>query len=90
MSGPIGLHRETTGFMYLRRTHTAGTADVEFYYGDPGDLVVAADWAGDGTDTVGVFRPSEHRIYLRYTNAAGTADRSFWLGRATWVPIAGG
>ena len=66
-----------------------GAADGSFYFGDPGDLIVAGDWNGDGRDSVGLFRPATGRVYLRYSNSAGPADREFVFGADGWVPVAG-
>lgn len=85
----VGLHRESTGFVYLRNSHTPGVADVAFYYGNPGDRLLAGDWIGDGKDTVGVYRPSTTMFHLRFTNSHGIADASFVRGRSTWIPVAG-
>ncbi len=85
----VGLHRRSTGLVYLRLTHTQGVADVDFIYGDPGDVVMAADWTGDGTGTVGLYRPSESRFYLRHRNSTGIADESFTWGDPAWLPVAG-
>jgi hypothetical protein len=85
----IGLHREATGLVYYRNSHTAGFADGELVFGDPGDRLMAADWTGDGTDTPGLFRPAQARFYLRFTNSPGNADVDFPLGESLWLPIAG-
>ncbi len=85
----IGLHRESTGFVYFRQSHTQGNADAEFFFGNPGDRLVAADWNGDGIDTPGVFRPSEGRFYLRYSNTQGNADEAFDYGSAPLLPVGG-
>jgi Tol biopolymer transport system component len=85
----VGLHRESSGFVYLRQSNTHGIADAEFFYGNPGDHIIAGDWTADGVDTVGVFRPSEHRFYLNHHNTAGAADQAFWMGRGDWIPITG-
>jgi hypothetical protein len=85
----IGLHRETTGLVYFRNSHTSGFADAEFVFGDPADRLVAADWTGDGTDSPGLFRPSQARFYLRFTNSFGNADVDFPFGESPWLPIAG-
>ncbi len=85
----IGLHRRTTGFVYLRNTLTAGVADASFFYGDPGDWFVTGDWNGDGTDTVGLFRPGDATFYLRYENSAGPADLGWRRGSGSWLPFSG-
>ena len=65
----IGLHRESTGFVYFRNTHTMGNADVTYFFGDPGDRLVAGDWGVvDGVFTPAVFRPSNQTFFFRHTN----------------------
>ena len=85
----VGLHRETTGFVYFRNTNATGIADNQFYFGDPGDRLVAGDWTGSGTDTPAVFRPSNTTTYLRYENTQGNADEQFRWGLSDYVPVAG-
>ncbi len=85
----IGLHRESTGLVYFRNSHTPGTGEREFLYGIPGDRTMAGDWTGDGSSTPGLFRPSEARFYLRHTNTQGVADDAFDLGNVGWIPVAG-
>ena len=86
----VGLHRETTGFVYFRQTHTQGTADSEFFFGDPGDRLVAGDWGiVDGVDTPGLFRPTDTTFYFRHTNTQGNADSQFGWGSPIWLPIGG-
>jgi hypothetical protein len=85
----IGLHRESTGLVYFRNSHTQGVADNEFIFGDPGDRLVAGDWTGDGIDSVGVFRPSNQRVYLRFSNTPGVADVEYVWGESTSLPVAG-
>ena len=86
----IGLHRESTGLVYFRNTHSFGVADNQFYFGIPGDRLVAGDWGLiDGVDTPAVFRPAETTFYFRHTNTQGNADTQFTWGQPTWLPIAG-
>jgi murein DD-endopeptidase MepM/ murein hydrolase activator NlpD len=84
-----GLHRESTGLMYFRNTHTQGPADHQFIYGNPGDRIVAGDWNNNNTDTPGLYRPGVRKFYLRYTNSEGAADATISFGEPTWLPIAG-
>jgi hypothetical protein len=85
----VGVHRASTGSVYLRNVNASGVADTRFYFGDPGDRFVTGDWTGDGTDTPGVYRPSNGTIYVRWVNAAGVADASWTVGDPSWVPVAG-
>jgi hypothetical protein len=85
----VGLHRETTGFVYFRNTNATGIADHRFYFGDPGDRLVANDWTGSGTDSPGVFRPTNSTMYLRYKNTQGNADEQYRWGLPDYIPVAG-
>ena len=85
----VGLHRETTGFVYFRNTNATGIADHQFYFGDPGDRLVAGNWTGAGADTPGVFRPSNSTMYLRYENTQGNADEQYRWGLPDYIPVAG-
>ncbi len=85
----VGLHRETTGFLYFRNTNTTGIAHSQFYFGNPGDRLVAGDWTGRGTDTPGVFRPGTSTTYLRYENTQGNADEQYQWGLTDYLPVAG-
>ena len=85
----VGLHRESTGFVYFRNTNTQGNAEFQFFFGDPGDRLVAGDWTGDGNDTPALFRPSNRTVYMRYTNTQGNADEQFTWGESPYVPVAG-
>ncbi len=90
-SDEIGLHRESTGFVYMRHTLTTGFADTEFFYGDPGDFLVAGDWDGDGVDTPAIYRPSDGNWYLRLSNTQGIADHVIGFGAPNrmFLPLAG-
>ncbi|HET9203020.1 MAG TPA: hypothetical protein VFP67_07765 [Acidimicrobiia bacterium] len=86
----VGLHRESTGFVYFRNSHTQGNANAQFFFGDPGDRLMAGDWGViDGTDTPAVFRPSNTTFYFRHTNSQGNADSQFGWGSPEWLPVAG-
>jgi hypothetical protein len=87
----IALHRESTGLVYFRYTHTQGVADESFIYGNPADVMLAGAWmdGGDGTDTVGLFRPGNGSFYLNYENKAGHADDTFIYGNSRTRPVSG-
>jgi hypothetical protein len=92
-SETIGLHRESTGFVYFRNTHTIGFADVDYFFGIPNDRLVAGDWGVvDGVFTPAVFRPSNQTFFFRHTNTQGFADSQFvWPqpNASTWNPVSG-
>ncbi len=85
----IGLHRASTGYVYLRNSNATGVADNQFFFGNPGDLFVAADWLGNGIDSPGLFRPSTATMYARYENSQGNADESWRVGQSHWIPVTG-
>ncbi|HSK07329.1 MAG TPA: putative Ig domain-containing protein, partial [Acidimicrobiia bacterium] len=86
----LGLHRESTGFVYFRQTHTQGIADSEFFDGDPGDRFVSGDWGiVDNIDTPAIFRPSNSVFYFRYSNTHGVAEETLGWGISSFLPIAG-
>ena len=86
----IGLHRESTGFVYFRQSHTQGVANAEFFFGDPGDRLVAGDWGVvDDVDSPAIFRPSVSRFYFRYTNTQGNANEEIQMGSFQMLPVAG-
>ncbi len=76
----LGIFRRSEGKFYLFNqtceNAPMGAAEIEFAFGDPGDLPVAGDWDGDGKDGVGVHR-LPHTLYYRNTLDAGPADGSF-------------
>jgi hypothetical protein len=83
------LHRESTGLVYFRNTHTTGIADGSFIFGDPGDVVVFGDWADRGIPTVGAFRPSGTTLYVRFTNSQGVADSEYASPPGATTVVAG-
>ena len=88
----VGLHRETTGLVYFRNSHTQGNADNQFIFGDPGDRLVAGDWNSDGMFSPALFRPSNTTMYFRYTNTQGNADKQlgpYLTAGSAWLPVAG-
>jgi len=82
----IGLHRESTGFVYFRNANTTGNAHKQFFFGDPQDRFVAGDWIATGEDTPGVYRPSNRTVYLRYDNTEGNADEQYQWGNPGYHP----
>jgi hypothetical protein len=86
----VGLHRESTGFVFYRDTLTTGIASNDFFFGNPGDRFVAGDWGLiDGTDTPGLFRPANTTFYFRHSNTQGNADSQFIWGESDWLPVSG-
>jgi len=63
--------------------------DVEYSFGESGDLPIAGDFDGDGIDTIGLFRPSTGTFYLKNSHAEGPPDIEFAFGEPGDLPIAG-
>ena len=85
----VGLHRESTGLVYFRNSHTQGNADNQFFYGNPGDRFVAGDWNDNEIDSPGIYRPGNATFYLKHANTQGNADEAFSWGFGSWLPVAG-
>ncbi len=85
----VGLHRESSGFLYFINRHQTAFADSEFFYGIPRDRLVTADWSVNGRDTVAIFRPDDQTFYFRFTNTQGFADDTLVFGESHWLPVAG-
>ena len=85
----IGLHRESTGLVYYRNSHTQGVAEAQFIFGDPGDKIIAADWTERGYESVGLYRPFTDDIFLRDTNSQGNADFTDFIFAFAGLPVAG-
>lgn len=84
-----GLHRETSGSVYFRNSHTQGHANTEIIYGNPGDRLVAADWIDDGSDAWAIFRPSSTAFFFRFTNTQGVANDVLPRGSGNGYPSPG-
>jgi hypothetical protein len=74
--------------VYFRNSLTTGNADFSFFYGNPGDSILAGDWDGDGDDTVAVYRPSTGRVYMNLKNSNGAADWNGYVGSFPFVVTA--
>jgi hypothetical protein len=78
----------------LRNSNTQGTADVEYFFGDPNDLPLAGDFDGDGCDTVSIYRPSEGRVFVINrlgdgSGGLGSADLAYFFGNPGDKPFIG-
>ena len=81
------VFRPSNGGWYLKNTNSAGFADIQFNFGQAGDLPVAGDWDGNSTSTIGIYRNGS--FYLRNSNTTGFADLVFAFGEVGDQPIAG-
>jgi uncharacterized protein YkwD len=63
---------------YLRNANTPGSPNITLPYGMPSYQMLACDWNGDGTDSIGVFVGDT--FYLRNSNSAGSPDAAIRFG----------
>jgi hypothetical protein len=71
-----------------------GSDDVEFFFGNPGDVPLVGDFDGDGRDTVSLYRPAEGRFFVinrlgSGDGGLGVADFSFVFGNPGDKPFVG-
>ncbi len=57
-----------------------GAAEVDYYFGNPGDVPFTGDFDGDDIDTIGLHRPTTGLVYYRNSHTQGVADHSFLFG----------
>ena len=85
----VGLHRFSSGFVYIRNSNSQGGANQSWFYGENGDQAFTGDYNGDGVDSIGLFRPANTTIYLRNLLSDGAAQIQFQLGTSESRPVAG-
>ena len=81
----VSLYRATEGRVYVINRlgedgGGLGAAEIDYYFGDPGDKPFAGDFNGDGIDTIGLHREYTGLVYFSNYHAQGTADSSFIYG----------
>ena len=74
------MYRLRNGLVYYRNLNSTGPAQHQFFFGLPGDRIVAGDWDGDGDDTVAVYRPSSQYLIVNMENNAGPSEYTLWVG----------
>ena len=57
-----------------------GAAELDYGFGNPGDVPFVGDFDGDGIDTVGLHREATGFAYFRNSHTQGVADREFFYG----------
>ncbi len=82
VTGPDGLWR-------IKDAVSSEALDVEFGYGNPGDVPFLGDWDCDGIDTPGLYRRRDGFVYLRNSNSTGIANVQFFFGNPDDLPLAG-
>ncbi len=68
------------GHFYGTNAIATGMADVDFPFGQTGDMVLAGDWNGNGLDTVGLYRPAENKVYVWNTMGTGEPSKTYLFG----------
>src|SRR5260370_3040986 len=71
----------------LRNSNQEGGPDIQFPYGNPGDIPVVGDWCGTGIKNPGVYR--EGVWHLRCSTSGGPETYIFPYGNPGDVPIVG-
>lgn len=85
----IGLHRESSGLVYMRFDQTTGPAQASFFYGEADDQLFSGDWNGDGLESVGLYRQRDRSLLLSNENRLKQADVTYQFGEDDWIPVAG-
>jgi hypothetical protein len=90
----VAVYRPAEGRVFIVNRLGAGdaglgSADHEYFFGDPADEPFAGDFDGDGVDTIGLFRRSTGRVYLRNDHQEGAATETFIFGDPGDRPVAG-
>lgn len=57
-----------------------GAAELDYGFGNPGDVPFVGDFDDDGIDTVGLHREATGFAYFRNSHTQGVADREFFYG----------
>jgi hypothetical protein len=76
------------GHYFVKNDLSTGVASSDFFYGDPGDVLLAGRWSADQIgDTLGVRRGGTY--YLRHSLTSGPADRVLAYGEPTDTAFSG-
>jgi hypothetical protein len=86
----VGLHRPSTGQVFIKNDLSGGFADHSYLFGLPGDKMITGDWDGDGVDTLAVFRPKMGLLYVQTAPLNGFAGGTFDVGYPQTVVSASG
>ncbi|MDH3425172.1 MAG: M15 family metallopeptidase [Acidimicrobiia bacterium] len=84
----IGFADSDASWSLLDRV-AAEEDDIEFLYGNEGDVAFSGDWDCDGVNTPGLYRRADGYVYLRNSNSTGIADINYFFGDAGDLPLAG-
>jgi hypothetical protein len=81
----VSLYRPSEGRVYIINRLGSGdaglgAADLDYYFGNPGDKPFVGDFDGDGVDTVGFHREATGHVYFRNDHRQGPAQWSILFG----------
>ncbi|MGH7770599.1 MAG: InlB B-repeat-containing protein [Candidatus Binatia bacterium] len=93
----IGVYRPSTGHWILDNgngtVNKCGQDRCAISFGLPGDLPVAGDWDGSGTDKIGVFRPTTGEWFLDHNGNREwdgcEVDACLTFGQTGDLPVVG-
>jgi hypothetical protein len=90
----VSLFRPENGRFYvINRLGSAdtglGAADVDYSFGDSGDVPFVGDFDGDGVDTFGTRREVSGHVFLKNSHTFGPADESLLFGDRGDTVVAG-
>jgi len=57
-----------------------GAAELDYYFGNPGDAPFTGDFDNDNTDTIGLYRQTSGLMYFRNSHTQGNAEFEFFFG----------
>ncbi len=78
----VALHDRAGGRITIHHARHPGGERVVRAFGDPGDLLVAADWDGDARAELAAFRPAAGTVHLEDGSVAAAP------GGSRWFPVA--
>lgn len=81
----VSIYRPTEGRVFIINElgdddDGLGAAELDYYFGNPGDQPFVGDFDGDGIDTIGLHRVSTGFVYYRNSHTQGVADDEFFFG----------
>ncbi|HHC07442.1 MAG TPA: hypothetical protein ENK55_01815 [Actinobacteria bacterium] len=81
----VSIYRPSEGKVYIinelgENDGGLGAAEVEYYFGNPGDQPFVGDFDGDGIDTIGLYRESTGFVYFRNSHTQGVAEFAYYYG----------
>ncbi|HEU5268828.1 MAG TPA: SpoIID/LytB domain-containing protein, partial [Jatrophihabitans sp.] len=83
------VHNPVVPSLYFTNSLSQPAIDIAQAFGVPGDVPLACDFNGDGTDTAAVYRPSNATFYIRDSFAGGSPYYTVLLGRPGDLPVCG-